>query len=56
MKTCVICKKEIAENGDVCESCLDFFKWKYKKNFQKKISEFRKIMKDTSSIKARRLK
>jgi len=57
MKNCIVCKKEIIDEGDVCESCFEFLKWKYKKNYLEKIKNFRNLQnKDSDSIKFRRKK
>jgi predicted nucleic acid-binding Zn ribbon protein len=54
---CIVCRKEIADEGEVCESCLEFLKWKHKKKYLEKIREFRKLEnKDSGSIKFRRKK
>jgi hypothetical protein len=56
MKNCVICKREINE-GEVCQSCFQFLKWKYKKKYQEKIRDFKRLEnKDSGSIKFRRKK
>jgi hypothetical protein len=57
MKNCIVCRKEIADECEVCESCLQFLKWKHKKKYLEKIREFRKLEnKDSGSIKFRRKK
>ena len=56
MKNCIVCKMEINE-GEVCQSCFQFLKWKHKKKYFEKIREFRKLEnKDSGSIKFRRKK
>jgi hypothetical protein len=56
MKNCIVCKSEINE-GEVCQSCFQFLKWKHKKKYIEKIREFRKLEnKDSDSIKFRRKK
>jgi hypothetical protein len=43
MKICFICKREIAKNnGEICHTCLDFLKWKYKKKFKRILERYRK--------------
>jgi len=43
--------------GEVCQSCFQFLKWKHKKKYFEKIREFRKLEnKDSGSIKFRRKK
>ena len=34
---CIICKREIPENGSVCNTCIQFYKWKYGKNWKRKL-------------------
>lgn len=42
MKNCLICNKEIENEKEVCNSCIEFFKWKYKKKYLHRIKEFKK--------------
>ena len=59
-KQCFICKKVIPEeNGDVCYECLNFFQWKYNKEFQEILDLHREISeldRKLRSIKSRRTK
>jgi len=34
---CVMCKRETAEYGLICNSCVKFLKWKYKKRWKKEL-------------------
>jgi len=54
MKNCIICKKENEE--EVCESCIEFFKWKYGKGYIEKIKNFQEMQKRSGKIKFRRKK
>lgn len=56
MKKCKICQKEIDENEEVCNSCIDFFKWKYKKTYCKKLRRFQKIMSRNPSLNSTKFK
>ncbi len=49
MKNCVMCRKELTEDFDVCQTCLDFLKWKYPKKYIEKINEFRKLSEQDNS-------
>ena len=41
IKNCIICRKEIANNnGEICYSCLEFFRWKYGKKFRRAIEQY----------------
>jgi len=41
MKKCVVCHKEINENGeDACETCSNFFKWKHGDKSKERLSPF----------------
>jgi hypothetical protein len=42
MKNCLICNKEIGNGAEVCNSCIEFFKWKYKKKHLHRIKRFKK--------------
>jgi len=49
MKNCLICKKEIEENEEVCHSCIEFFKYKYGKKWEKELKRFLNILKENES-------
>lgn len=53
MKKCLVCKKNIAENRDICESCVEFLKWKHKEDYKFHIEKLKKYF---SKIKFRRAK
>jgi len=60
MKKCLVCNKEI-ENGEeeICHTCFDFFKWRYKGLPLRKRNLFiflNKKIRDSGSIKFRRKK
>lgn len=43
MKKCFICETKIPKkNGDLCNACLEFFKWKYGKKFKRRLRDYRK--------------
>jgi len=52
MKQCLICQKEIDEDEKVCDSCIAFFKGKYKKDYCKKIKRFLNLLKKTHSLES----
>ena len=58
MKKCFICEKEIMNNKDsVCESCKEFFKWKYGNRFLRHLEKLKEYLsRDEKSIKFRRKK
>ncbi len=60
MKKCFICQKEIPiRNGEVCHTCLQFFKWKYGKNYQSVLNHHKESsggLEKLLSIKSRRKK
>jgi len=38
MKKCIVCGKEMTKsNTEFCETCTSFFKWKYRKQFKKRL-------------------
>ncbi len=41
MRKCEVCKKESRQR--ICETCLEFFKWKYGDNCWKQLKEFYKL-------------
>jgi hypothetical protein len=42
-KICIICETEIDEEKDFCKNCLEFIKWKYKKDSRGNLAKFRKV-------------
>ena len=42
-KECIICETEIDEEKDFCKNCLEFIKWKHKKNARSELARFRKV-------------
>jgi len=46
MKKCLFCGKEPEEeNSDMCETCLNFFKWKHAGKLPKRLRKFRALIK-----------
>ena len=38
MEICPICKKELTDyNGEICKTCIRFYKWKYGKKWKRKL-------------------
>lgn len=57
MKKCVLCDKGVPEDFEVCDSCLNFLKWKYPRNYEQKITDLKSLQEETSnSIKCYRRK
>lgn len=58
MKKCFVCEKEIESSEDkVCQTCLEFFKWKHGKKFLKHLEKLKGYFsEDSNSIKFRRKK
>ncbi|VVB79034.1 Uncharacterised protein [uncultured archaeon] len=49
MKNCSICKKEIEENEEVCHSCIEFFKYKYEKKWERELKRFLDTLKENEN-------
>ena len=46
----MICSKEIDDETEkFCHSCIEFFKWKYKKNYIEKLNRFERILRSNST-------
>lgn len=44
MKECIICGRNICKNKkDVCETCKEFFDWKYGSKSEEKIALFKEL-------------
>ncbi len=43
MEKCVVCKKPVDGRENACDTCRTFLKWKYGKNYSKKLEEFSKL-------------
>ena len=53
MEKCIVCRKEICKGKkDVCETCLEFFEWKYGKKSEEKLALFR----DTRKLEGKQTK
>jgi hypothetical protein len=40
MEKCKVCGVNLIHEKGVCSSCVEFFKWKYGKNFKKQLKRF----------------
>jgi predicted nucleic acid-binding Zn ribbon protein len=48
MKKCIVCGKGLdKDEEEFCETCISFFKWKYKKRFWEML-RFHKLFAETS--------
>jgi hypothetical protein len=46
MEKCIMCLKEIYDTTEkFCHSCIEFFKWKYNKDYYRKMKRFERILK-----------
>jgi hypothetical protein len=53
MKNCLICKKEIEKNEEVCHSCIGFFQYKYGEDWEIEVSRFlNALKKNENSLEA----
>jgi hypothetical protein len=44
MEKCKVCGVELFHEKGVCSSCVEFFRWKYGKSFEKNLMLFLEIL------------
>ncbi|MGV8142261.1 MAG: hypothetical protein ACP5NS_01340 [Candidatus Pacearchaeota archaeon] len=42
MKNCIVCGAETIKDNEFCDTCLEFFTWKYKTGLKNELDRFRK--------------
>ncbi|MEI7719107.1 MAG: hypothetical protein WCI72_04520 [archaeon] len=42
MKKCIVCKRELLDENDICHSCSTFYKWKYGKKYFQWLEEMKR--------------
>jgi len=42
MKNCLVCKKQVEQNEEFCNECIEFFKWKYGNEFKEILDLYKK--------------